>query len=99
MKKSKKTQIVKVNVTKMKADLKPKRKLKKWEKLFVEKHGIELCNELRETFPELKHKPSLWKTYLKMGEYLGVDIYASILGDESNDDEFVMIGGSLNGKA
>lgn len=63
----------------------PKRKnLNKWEKLFIERHGIELFDELRYLFPEVRLKPSLWKKYLRYGEYLGDWIYAALAGKGGN---------------
>lgn len=64
----------------------PKRKnLNKWEKLFIKRHGTKIFDELRYFFPECRRKPSLWKKYLKFGEYFGDWIYAALAGEGDNE--------------
>lgn len=66
---------------------KPKRKnLNKYEKLFIEKYGVELYDKSRCFFPELRRNPSQWKGYLKYGEYFGDWIYACLVGEGDCND-------------
>ena len=66
---------------------KPKRaNLNKWEKLFIERHGIEIYDKIRDNSPEMRIKPYLWKTHIKMEDYFGSGFLEFLLEDI---DEFL----------
>lgn len=67
---------------------KPKRiNLNKWEKFFIKRHGTEIYDKIRDNLPEMRSKPILWKTYIKMEDYFGTGFLNCLLEDI---DEFLL---------